>query len=121
MWRRLRRRQRKLTLVSSAQYRLWFRHIDAQTVTTCVREALKNGVAIGAHQLSDRDNLDGRRWFAADGTPERCTKSARWGHCSGAGGVMRHVKPHGMLYNRGGEFPSGARALRKRYTTMIRH
>lgn len=47
-----------LTLVSSANIACGFHAGDAQTMLTCVREALKNGVAIGAHpSFPDRDNF----------------------------------------------------------------
>ncbi|WP_254488681.1 LamB/YcsF family protein, partial [Salmonella enterica] len=47
-----------LTLVSSANIAFGFHAGDAQTMLTCVREALKNGVEIGAHpSFPDRDNF----------------------------------------------------------------
>ncbi|EGS6736646.1 hypothetical protein I9G50_004981, partial [Salmonella enterica] len=47
-----------LTLVSSANISCGFYAGDAHTMLTCVLEALKNGVAIGAHpSFSDRDNF----------------------------------------------------------------
>lgn len=71
-----------LTLVSSANIACGFHAGDAQTMLTCVREALKNGVAIGAHpSFPDRDNF-GRTAMVLPPkryTPRRCTKSARWG------------------------------------------
>ena len=69
----------------------------------CVREAIKNGVAIGAHpSFPDRENF-GRS--AMQLPPE--TIFAQTLYQIGAlaaitraqGGVMCHVKPHGMLYN----------------------
>ncbi len=68
-----------------------------------MREAIKNGVAIGAHpSFPDRENF-GRS--AMQLPPE--TVYAQTLYQIGAlatiaraqGGVMRHVKPHGMLYN----------------------
>lgn len=45
-----------LKLVSSANIACSFRVGDAQTILTCVREVLKNGVVIGSHpSFSDRD------------------------------------------------------------------
>ena len=50
-----------LTLVSSANIACGFHAGDAQTMQACVREAIKNGVAIGAHpSFPDRENF-GRR------------------------------------------------------------
>ena len=47
-----------LTLVSSANIACGFHAGDAQTMQACVREAIKNGVAIGAHpSFPDRENF----------------------------------------------------------------
>lgn len=92
-----------LTLVSSANIACGFHAGDAQTMLISVREALKNGVAIGAHpSFPDRENF-GRTAMTLP--PE--TVYAQTLYQIGAlasiakaeGGVMRHVKPHGMLYN----------------------
>ncbi|EIM9608816.1 5-oxoprolinase subunit PxpA [Salmonella enterica] len=106
-----------LTLVSSANIACGFHAGDAQTMLTCVREALKNGVAIGAHpSFPDRDNF-GRTAMALP--PE--TVYAQTLYQIGAlgaivqaqGGVMRHVKPHGMLYNQAAKDPHLAQAIAK--------
>lgn len=92
-----------LTLVSSANIACGFHAGDAQTMLESVREALKNGVAIGAHpSFPDRENF-GRT--AMNLPPE--TVYAQMLYQIGAleaivraeGGQLRHVKPHGMLYN----------------------
>ncbi|ROP59199.1 UPF0271 protein [Enterobacter sp. BIGb0383] len=92
-----------LQLVSSANIACGFHAGDAQTMQACVREALKNGVAVGAHpSFPDRENF-GRT--AMQLPPE--TVYAQTLYQVGAlaaivkaeGGRMRHVKPHGMLYN----------------------
>ncbi|HEY4435852.1 5-oxoprolinase subunit PxpA [Lelliottia wanjuensis] len=92
-----------LTLVSSANIACGFHAGDAQTMRESVREALKNGVAIGAHpSFPDRENF-GRT--AMNLPPE--TVYAQMLYQIGAlaaivraeGGQLRHVKPHGMLYN----------------------
>lgn len=74
-----------LTLVSSANIACGFHAGDAQTMQACVREAIKNGVAIGAHpSFPDRENF-GRSAMQlppetvyAQITPRRCIKLARW-------------------------------------------
>ncbi|MBD3722702.1 LamB/YcsF family protein [Klebsiella pneumoniae] len=114
-----------LQLVSSANIACGFHAGDAVLMQQCVREALKNGVAIGAHpSFPDRENF-GRT--AMQLPPETvyaqcCTKLARWRQSyTPRGGELRHVKPHGMLYNRGGERaafgrryrPCGARCRRR--------
>lgn len=92
-----------LTLVSSANIACGFHAGDAQTMRESVREALKNGVAIGAHpSFPDRENF-GRTAMSLP--PE--TVYAQMLYQTGAlaaiaraeGGQLRHVKPHGMLYN----------------------
>ena len=70
-----------LQLVSSANIACGFHAGDALLMQQCVREALKNGVAIGAHpSFPDRENF-GRT--AMQLPPETvyarcCTKLARW-------------------------------------------
>ncbi|WP_336218910.1 5-oxoprolinase subunit PxpA [Citrobacter amalonaticus] len=104
-----------LTLVSSANIACGFHAGDAQTMLASVREALKNGVAIGAHpSFPDRENF-GRTAMTLP--PE--TVYAQTLYQIGAlaaiaraeGGVMRHVKPHGMLYNQAAKTPQLADAI----------
>ncbi len=92
-----------LTLVSSANIACGFHAGDAQTMQACVREALKNGVAIGAHpSFPDRENF-GRT--AMNLPPETVYAQMLYqigaleAIASAEGGQLRHVKPHGMLYN----------------------
>lgn len=70
-----------LTLVSSANIACGFHAGDAQIMQACVREAIKNGVAIGAHpSFPDRENF-GRSAMQLPPkpfTPRRCIKLARW-------------------------------------------
>lgn len=71
-----------LTLVSSANIACGFHAGDAQIMHACVREAIKNGVAIGAHpSFPDRENF-GRSAMQLlkqkPFTPRRCIKLARW-------------------------------------------
>ncbi|QMI04552.1 5-oxoprolinase subunit PxpA [Citrobacter sp. RHB25-C09] len=106
-----------LKLVTSANIACGFHAGDAQTMLASVREALKNGVAIGAHpSFPDRDNF-GRTAMTLP--PE--TVYAQTLYQIGAlaaiakaeGGVMRHVKPHGMLYNQAAKDPQLADAIAK--------
>ncbi|HAS1562736.1 5-oxoprolinase subunit PxpA [Enterobacter asburiae] len=92
-----------MTLVTSVNIACGFHAGDAQTMLESVRNAIKNGVAIGAHpSFPDRENF-GRTAMALP--PE--TVYAQVLYQIGAleamvraqNGVMRHVKPHGMLYN----------------------
>jgi len=104
-----------LRLVSSANIACGFHAGDAQTMVACVREALKNGVAVGAHpSFPDRENF-GRTAMTLP--PE--TVYAQVLYQIGAleaivraeGGRLRHVKPHGMLYNQAAKEPTLADAI----------
>lgn len=70
-----------LTLVSSANIACGFHAGDAQIMQACVREAIKNGVAIGAHpSFPDREILVAAPCSCRQKpfTPRRCIKLARW-------------------------------------------
>ncbi|WP_313774057.1 5-oxoprolinase subunit PxpA [Enterobacter huaxiensis] len=104
-----------MTLVSSVNIACGFHAGDAPTILTSVRNAVKNGVAIGAHpSFPDRENF-GRT--AMDLPPE--TVYAQVLYQIGAleaivraeNGVLRHVKPHGMLYNQAAKDPALADAI----------
>ena len=104
-----------LQLVSSANIACGFHAGDALLMHKCVREALKNGVAVGAHpSFPDRENF-GRT--AMQLPPE--TVYAQMLYQIGAlaaivqaqGGELQHVKPHGMLYNQAAKSPPLADAI----------
>ena len=104
-----------MTLVSSVNIACGFHAGDAQTMLASVRNAVKNGVAIGAHpSFPDRENF-GRT--AMDLPPE--TVYAQMLYQIGAleaivraeKGEMRHVKPHGALYNMAAKDEKLARAV----------
>lgn len=104
-----------MMLVSSVNIACGFHAGDAQTMLESVRNAIKNGVAIGAHpSFPDRGNF-GRT--AMDLPPE--TVYAQVLYQIGAleamvraeNSVMRHVKPHGMLYNQAAKAPALADAI----------
>lgn len=104
-----------MTLVSSVNIACGFHAGEAHTMLTSVRNAVKNGVAIGAHpSFPDRENF-GRT--AMDLPPE--TVYAQVLYQIGAleaivraeNGVLRHVKPHGMLYNQAAKEPALADAI----------
>lgn len=102
-----------LQLVSSANIACGFHAGDAVLMQQCVREALKNGVAIGAHpSFPDRENF-GRT--AMQLPPETVYASAvpnwRAGGNRTRQGELRHVKPHGMLYNQAAKEPPLADAI----------
>ncbi|WP_326470731.1 5-oxoprolinase subunit PxpA [Enterobacter wuhouensis] len=104
-----------MTLVSSVNIACGFHAGDAHTMLASVRNAIKNGVAIGAHpSFPDRENF-GRT--SMDLPPE--TVYAQVLYQTGAldamvraeNGVLHHVKPHGMLYNQAAKDPALADAI----------
>ncbi|WP_454877661.1 5-oxoprolinase subunit PxpA [Serratia inhibens] len=104
-----------LQLVSSANIACGFHAGDAQTLRQSIRWALQYGVAIGAHpSFPDRENFGRTRMQLP---PE--TVYAQVVYQLGAvaamaraeGGVMVHVKPHGMLYNQAAVEPALAEAI----------
>ncbi|HCB2206513.1 TPA: 5-oxoprolinase subunit PxpA [Citrobacter farmeri] len=106
-----------LTLVSSANIACGFHAGDAQTMLASVREALKNGVAIGAHpSFPDRENF-GRTAMSLPAETVYAQTLYQIGALAAMtrseGGVMRHVKPHGMLYNQAAKDPQLADAIAK--------
>ncbi|WP_050465389.1 5-oxoprolinase subunit PxpA [Herbaspirillum autotrophicum] len=92
-----------LTLVSSANIACGWHAGDAQTMRNCVRWALQNHVAIGAHpSFPDRENF-GRSNMQLP--PEEIISGMLYqlgaldAIIKAEGGRMTHVKPHGALYN----------------------
>ena len=104
-----------MPLITSANIACGFHAGDAQIMRESVQLALAHGVAIGAHPgFPDRENF-GRT--AMPLPPE--TVYAQTLYQLGAlaaivqaeGGVMTHVKPHGMLYNQAAKQPALADAI----------
>ncbi|WP_039054832.1 5-oxoprolinase subunit PxpA [Enterobacter sp. Bisph1] len=96
-----------LQLVSSANIACGFHAGDAQTMLTCVRDALRNGVEVGAHpSFPDRENF-GRTAMQLPTEKVYAQTLYQIGALAaivGAeGGKLHHVKPHGMLYNQAAE------------------
>jgi 5-oxoprolinase (ATP-hydrolysing) subunit A len=92
-----------MPLVSSANIACGVHAGDAALMLATVELAVKHGVAIGAHpSLDDRENF-GRRELPV--TPEEVKSlvvtQTRFLQAVArqAGGRVRHVKPHGALYN----------------------
>lgn len=92
-----------LTLVSSANIACGWHAGDAQTMRNCVRWAMQNHVAIGAHpSFPDRENF-GRSNMQLP--PEEIISGMLYqlgaldAIVKAEGSRMTHVKPHGALYN----------------------
>jgi len=104
-----------LALVSSANIACGWHAGDAKTMQQCVRWAMRNGVAIGAHpSLPDRENF-GRSTMHLP--PEEIVANvlyqvgAQAAIVKAEGGRLSHVKAHGQLYNQAVKEPELAEAL----------
>ena len=104
-----------MTLVSSVNIACGFHAGDAQTMLTSVRNAIKNGVAIGAHPgFPDRENFGRTAMVLPSETVYAQTlyqTGALEAIVRAQQGVLRHVKPHGMLYNQAAKDPVLADAI----------
>ena len=92
-----------LEFISSANIACGFHAGDATTMRKTVEAAIRRNVAVGAHpSYPDRENF-GRT--SMDMTPAEVFDivvyqvGAMKAICEAAGGSLRHVKPHGALYN----------------------
>lgn len=111
-----------LQLVSSANIACGFHAGDAQTMLACVREALKNGVSIGAHpSFPDRENF-GRTAMTLPPETVYAQLLYQIGGLAAIvraeGGQLRHVKPHGMLYNQAAKDRDLADAIARAISTI---
>ena len=104
-----------LALVSSANIACGWHAGDAKTMRECVRWAIANGVAIGAHpSFPDRENF-GRSTMQLP--PEEIYAGVLYqigalaAIVKGEGGQLSHVKPHGQLYNQAAQDPVLADAI----------
>jgi UPF0271 protein len=104
-----------LGLVSSANIACGWHAGDAKTMRQCVRWAIDNGVAIGAHpSFPDRENF-GRSEMNLP--PEDIVSGVLYqigalaAIVKAEGGTLAHVKAHGALYNQAVKDPVLADAL----------
>lgn len=106
-----------LQLVSSANIACGVHAGDASTMLSCVREALRRGVAIGAHpSFPDRQNFGRTAMQLPPESIYACVLyqiGALAAIVHAQGGTLRHVKPHGMLYNQAADDPQLADAIAK--------
>ncbi|ATP29509.1 lactam utilization protein LamB [Chromobacterium violaceum] len=104
-----------LGLVSSANIACGWHAGDADTMRRTVLLALEKGVAIGAHPgFPDRENF-GRSEMRLPMEAARAGLLYQLGALDAIvraeGGALRHVKPHGALYNQAAREPELAAAL----------
>jgi UPF0271 protein len=102
-------------LVTSVNVACGFHAGDADTMRRTIRLALRHGVAVGAHpSYPDREGF-GRRALARPPEAVRDDVLYQLGAlealCRAEGAVLRHVKPHGALYNAAAEDQALAAAI----------
>jgi len=104
-----------LALVSSANIACGWHAGDASTMQQCVRWAIDNHVAIGAHpSFPDRANF-GRSTMNLP--PDEIVAGVLYqigalaAIVKAEGGTLAHVKPHGALYNQAVKEPELAAAI----------
>lgn len=92
-----------LPYITSANIACGFHAGDPGTMSRTVQLALKHEVAIGAHPgLQDLAGFGRREIKLSSREAYELTVyqvGALWGFVRAEGGVLRHVKPHGALYN----------------------
>src|SRR5581483_11750284 len=102
-------------LITSANVAFGFHAGDAEVMRRTIRAATRANVVVGAHpSFRDREGF-GRREIAAtpqeiyDDVLEQVTVLAGIARTEGV--ALRHVKPHGALYNTGAKDRSRAHAI----------
>jgi len=104
-----------LEVVSSANVACGFHAGDPSVMGRTVRACVEKGVAVGAHPSYPDLQGFGRRNMAM--TPDEVYQimvyqlGALMGFCRANGTELRHVKPHGALYNQAAKDPNLAQAI----------
>jgi len=104
-----------MSLISSANIACGFHAGDEATMRRTVELAIENGVAIGAHPgYYDRENFGRTNISLTSAEIADLIKrqyDALRSVCISAGCNIRHIKPHGALYNQSARDPLLARAI----------
>jgi UPF0271 protein len=102
-------------LVTSVNVACGFHAGDPRVIDRTVGRALRAGLAVGAHPGHADLRGFGRRAIAAE--PDEVEADVLYqvaavdGFCRAHGGALRHVKPHGALYNQAAADAGLARAI----------
>ena len=107
--------ERLLDLVTSASVACGLHAGDPSTLRRTIERAVARGVAVGAHPgYADREGF-GRRELALPPAEVRdlvvYQVAAAAAFARAAGTRLRHVKPHGALYNQAAREPARAAAI----------
>ena len=121
---RMGRDEALIPLVSSANVACGFHAGDPLVIRRTIALALASGVAVGAHPgYPDLAGFGRRRLdMAADelSAAVEYQVAALAGMTRAAGGALRHVKPHGALYNTAAADPAVAGAIAEGVTRVSR-
>lgn len=107
--------EQAMPLVSSANVACGFHASDPRTMRRTVQLARRHGVSVGAHPAYPDLVGFGRRPLAA--TPDEVRDDVTYqvgalaAFCRSEGVALRHVKPHGALYNAAARDPRLADAI----------
>ncbi len=104
-----------MPLITSANIACGGHAGDESIMTRTVRNAIKQGVAIGAHPgYEDREHFGRRELMLSAGEISGLVKrqiTVLQRITAAEGGVLAHVKPHGALYNQAARDPVIADAI----------
>jgi len=111
--------------ISSANIACGFHAGDEATMRRTVELALENGVAIGAHPgYGDRENFGRTEMRLTADELRRLILDqleALQAVCDEFGAKIRHIKPHGALYNQGAKDPELAATISETVANIDRH
>ncbi len=92
-----------MPLISSASIACGFHAGDADTMRQTVDLAVQHGVSIGAHPgFANKESFGRKEVHLSEEALTGLVQEQIWllqQTAAAAGGVLRHVKPHGALYN----------------------
>lgn len=106
-----------MPLISSANIACGYHAGDEETMRRSIKTAMKNGISIGAHPgYRDRENF-GRlnQSLSTDEITDLVTEQIQILKklVNEQGGILKHVKPHGALYNQAATDMEMSRAIAK--------
>lgn len=104
-----------IPLISSANVACGFHAGDFNTMAKTAKLCAESGVSMGAHPgFPDLQGFGRRNMNLSPAEVQNlvtCQIGALYGFCRSAGVRLRHVKPHGALYNMAAKDPALARAI----------
>lgn len=106
-----------MPFISSANIACGYHAGDQDTIIRTVTLALAHNVAVGAHPgFADKENFGRKEQHLSDTALYDLIAAQldiMQSVCRSSGAIMRHVKPHGALYNMAAKTPEMARIIAK--------